>query len=121
MLKRLIAEQGWPVYDLARASGISANSIYRWMDDEVVPHIGNATAIARVLRAPELLDHWGYDGAGNALSEELAEAKTTHDIDVANGWRLDTLISELRETNKILNRIEQHLAPKRPMPEESNE
>lgn len=114
MLRQLIEAQGWPIYDLARATGVSATSLYRWIDEDAVPHIGNAMEVARALNSPDLLRRWGYQAAADQLESE----KKTHDPNEANGWRLDTLIAEQRETNKILNRIEQHLAPKRPMPEE---
>lgn len=98
-------EQGHTAYSLAAAAGVSAESIYRWKDTTVRPHVGNAIAVATVLNAPQLLAAWGYEYAAKQL-----QGPKTEDADIANGWRLDTLIDELQETNKLLRRIDNRLA-----------
>lgn len=121
MLKRLIGEQGWPIYDLARATGVSATSLYRWMDEDVVPHIGNAVAVARALKSPDLLYEWGYEAAADVLADELVQQVTTEEVEVANGWRLETLIAEVREQNKLLRRLVALAEPTYPIPEKESD
>lgn len=102
MLKELMEQAGHSAYTLAEAAKVSPNSVYRWMEGQR-PHVGNAVDIAAVLGSAELLKHWGYAYAAKQLEE-------TTDPDVAEGWRLDSVIAELRETNKLLRRIDNRLA-----------
>lgn len=117
-LRTLIEEHGYTHASFARAVDVSPSAVRKWLDGDR-PRRDTAVTIARLFPfecGAELLQQWDYADSVTALRDPR-----THDPNVANGWRLDTLIAEQRQTNKILNRIEQHLAPKRPMPEESNE
>ncbi len=83
----------------ARAAGVSATSMGRWVDG-YRPSLRNAVAVAGLFDSADgaaLLKSWGYPQA--------AERVTTRDPEVANGWRLDAILEAQRETVKLLRQL----------------
>lgn len=99
MLESLLEAYGYSNRRAARESGVSATSIARFVDG-ARPSLGSAVRLADLFNtddAADLLEHWGYDPAASRVR--------TSNPDVANGWRLDTLIAEQRKTNALLQQL----------------
>lgn len=90
-LRAHLDRHGWNAAQLARASGISASVIGRWLSRDTVPSLDNARAIAVGIKRPllEVLV------AAGLLTAEEARQKTTAPIDPTT-LSDDELLREVR-------------------------
>lgn len=108
MLGKLLEAYGLSVRGAAAESGVSATTIARLIDGDR-PSLANAVKLAQIFSVEDgakLLRHWKFPQAAQGLTT----GRLSSDPDVANGWRLDAILGELRAIRKTMERFDARAA-----------